>query len=226
MVLTPLLLTAVVGSILVGQLVSRLGTYKLLAIIGMLFSMAGSALLLRLNVHSTNTDVLLALLVLGAGMGFAMSLYSVIVQNALPTKIGQATAALTFFRSIGQTIGLASLGSVMLAAYAPAFAQALSAQVKQIIPASFLATFNNPEVLLSPTAQQQLHAQASRFGPQGATVLNALLDAVRVGLAQGIHNVFLLSLGVMILSFVLLLFLKEIPLRGKNESPTSIVKGK
>lgn len=53
------------------------------------------------------------MMVLGLGLGIGMSLYTLIVQNALPTKIGQSTATLTFFRQIGGTIALAAMGSVM-----------------------------------------------------------------------------------------------------------------
>lgn len=222
LILTPLLLTAVVGSIIVGQLVSRLGRYKVFAISGIILSLAGSVLLIRLDIHSTNTDVLVGMLVLGAGMGFSMALYSVIVQNALPTRIGQATAALTFFRSIGQTIGLAAMGSVMLSAYTPAFNNALPSTAKQVFPASFLAAFNNPEVLLSSGSQEQLRTAATRFGPQGTALLNPLLNAMKIGLVQGIHSVFVLSLAVMCISFVAVLFLKEIPLRGKRDVPSSM----
>jgi hypothetical protein len=43
--------------------------------------------LVRLDVNSSNNDVLLAMLVLGIGVGFGMSLYTLIVQNALPGKL-------------------------------------------------------------------------------------------------------------------------------------------
>src|SRR5215470_3738718 len=115
------MLTSVAGSIVSGQLVSRLGRYKWIAVVGMLVSVAGTVLLVRLDVNATNNDVLLAMLVLGLGLGFGMALYTLIVQNALPTKIGQATAALTFFRQIGGTIALAAMGSVMTSTYLPAF---------------------------------------------------------------------------------------------------------
>jgi hypothetical protein len=65
--MTPLMLTSVVGSVVSGQLVSRLGKYKWIAILGMLVSVAGVLLLARLDVNSSNNDVLLAMLVLGAG---------------------------------------------------------------------------------------------------------------------------------------------------------------
>src|SRR5207244_8774124 len=99
---------------------------------GMLVTVAGSWMLVRLDVHSTNNDVLIAMLVLGLGMGFGMALYTLIVQNALPQKIGQATSALVFFRSIGGTIGLAAMGSLMTSAYLPAFKSALSSSLGKL----------------------------------------------------------------------------------------------
>src|SRR5260370_5525292 len=65
LILTPLFLTFVVGSIVSGQLVSRLGKYKCLTIFGMITSIAGMLLLFRLEVNSGNTDVLLGMLLLG-----------------------------------------------------------------------------------------------------------------------------------------------------------------
>src|SRR5215470_10586346 len=211
---TPLLLTSVIGSIVSGQLVSRLGKYKWIAVLGMLVSVAGTVLLVRLDVNATNNDVLLAMLVLGLGLGFGMALYTLIVQNALPTKIGQATAALTFFRQIGGTIALAAMGSVMTSAYLPAFHNALPAAVMQVMPAQFLAAFNNPQILLSPTALAQIQSHAAAMGPQALALLQQTVEAVKIGLTQGIHNVFVLSLGLMIAGLVAVLFLKEIPLRG------------
>jgi EmrB/QacA subfamily drug resistance transporter len=214
LILTPLMLTSVVGSIVSGQLVSRLGRYKWIAILGMLVSVAGVVLLARLNVNSTNNDVLLAMLVLGVGLGIGMSLYTLIVQNALPTKIGQSTATLTFFRQIGGTIALAAMGSVMTAAYLPAFHSALPVAILHAVPAQFLAAFNNPQILLSPATLAQIESHAAALGPQSVAMLHQIIEAVKVGLAQGIHNVFVLSLGLMIVGLIAVFFLKEIPLRG------------
>lgn len=224
LILTPLMLTAIVGSVVSGQLVSRLGKYKWIAIFGMVVSVAGSFLLVRLNVNSSNNDVLLAMLVLGLGMGFGMALYNLIVQNALPQKIGQATSTLVFFRQIGGTIGLAAMGSVMTSAYLPAFKNALPSGVAQFVPAKFLAVFNNPQILLSPDALAKMQAGAAAKGPQALALFNQIIDAVRVGLAQGIHNVFILSLGLMIVGLVALFFLKEIPLKGGHRSTKETIE--
>src|SRR5581483_3162518 len=217
LILTPLMLTSMVASITSGQLVSRLGKYKWIAIVGMMISVVGTWLLVRLDVNATNTDVLLAMLVLGFGMG----LYNLIVQNALPRKIGQATSTLVFFRSIGGTIALAAMGSLMTTAYLPAFHNALPASVKQAIPAQSLSYFDNPQVLLSPDTQSQVHSKFIAFGPQGVQLYNSLINAVKIGLTQGIHNVFILSLAIMLIGMVAVFFLKEIPLRGGRTSRRS-----
>lgn len=111
--LIPLMITAMGGSIVSGLLVSRFGKYKIIALVGAVLSVGGSSLLLLLNVHSTQFDVELIMLGLGLGMGTSMSLYTLIVQNAFPTRIGESSAAMTFFRQIGSTIGLAAMGSVL-----------------------------------------------------------------------------------------------------------------
>ena len=219
LILTPLMLTSIVGSIVSGQLVSRLGKYKWLAILGMLISVGGTLLLARLSVTSGNSDVLIAMLVLGLGMGFGMSLYTLIVQNAIPGKIGQSTAALTFFRSIGGTIALAAMGSIMNTAYLPAFLSALPTSIKQAAVTSpkvaqFLGIFHNPQILLQPGVEAQLRAGAAQQGAAGLAVFNQVIEAVKVGLTAGIHNVFLMSVVIMVVGTIAVLFLKEIPLRG------------
>src|SRR6266568_1191599 len=218
LILTPLTLTSVFGSILAGQLVSRLGRYKWVAITGMAISIAGAGLLLRLGLQSSNTDVLVAMLVMGIGMGTGMSMYSLIVQNALPTKIGQATSTLTFFRSIGGTIALAAMGSLMNSAYLPGFQDALPANVKQALPAKILDAFSNPQVLLSPDTLAQVRAEFAAQGLQGLALYNQLIEAMKAGLVQGLHDVFILSTVVLSVGLVALFFLKEIELRGGRAS--------
>src|SRR5438874_4851663 len=225
LVLTPLTLTLVVGSVVSGQLVSRLGKYKWLAITGMLASVGGTLLLLRLDVNTDKTAVLLALLVFGLGMGVGMSLYTLIVQNAIPNKIGQATAALTFFRSIGGTTALAAMGSVLNSAYLPAFNNALPHAIKQLATvqpraAQFLRIFNNPQVLLQPDVEAQFLTQAMHQGPAAVTMFNQVIESVKVGLSAGIHDVFLMIMVIMVVGTIAVLFLKEIPLRGGRQKAT------
>ncbi len=218
LLLSPLMMGLIVSSVIAGLLVSRFGKYKWIAFVGMAITIGGSLLLLRLDVNSTNRDLITAMIVLGVGLGFSMSLYTVIVQNALPKMIGQATSGLTFFRSIGGTIAVAAMGSILTSAYVPGFHAAISTQVKTIIPAKVLNIFDNPNVLLSSDIQKKLLTQFAAFGPQGKALYGQLIEAVKIGLTSGIHNVYVLSTVLMCIGFVAVFFLKEIPLRGGKKS--------
>jgi len=221
LLLSPLMLGLIVSSVISGQLVSRFGKYKWIAVVGMAIAIGGSLLLQRLDVNSTNTDLIIAMIVLGVGLGFSMSLYTVIVQNALPEKIGQATSGLTFFRSIGATIAVAAMGSLLTSTYVPSFHDAIPARIKGIIPAKIISAFDDPNVLLSSDIQKQLLASFSAFGSQGKALYAQLLEAVKVGLTSGIHNVFVLSTVLMCVGFIAIFFLPEIPLRGGRRSAAS-----
>jgi len=231
LLLTPLMGGLIFSSIVSGQLVSRFGKYKWIAFVGMAITIGGSLLLQRLGVNSTNTDMVIAMIVLGLGLGFSMSLYTVIVQNALPNKIGQATSGLTFFRSIGSTIAVAAMGSLLTSAYVPGFHNAIPASVKAVVPTKFLSVFDNPNVLLSADTQKQVLAGFSSFGTRGGALYNQLLEAVKVGLTSGIHNVFVLCTVLMVVGFVAIFFLKEIPLRGgkkkaaRSQAPEDAAEG-
>ncbi len=204
------------GSILSGLLLSLFGKYKWVAILGVVISIVGTVLLVRLDVHASDAQLLVGMLVLGLGVGSGLAVYTVAVQNALPQKMGQVSSALTFFRQLGGTVGLAAMGSVLTSTYIPAFHNALPATLKQGLPSGALAVFDNPLILLSPGALAQVHAGFAGYGSQGLALFNGVLEAVKIGLAQSIHNVFILCLAIMIVCLVLVWVLKEIPLRGER----------
>jgi EmrB/QacA subfamily drug resistance transporter len=216
--LVPLMAGMIFSSIVSGQLVSRFGKYKWIAFVGMAITIGGSLMLQRLGMASTAWDLIIAMIVLGLGLGFSMSLYTVIVQNAFPDRIGEATSGLTFFRSIGGTIAVAAMGSILNSTYVPGFHNALSATVKTILPANLLGTFDNPNVLLSSATQHQLQSALSHFGPVAQTLYAQLMQAVKIGLTSGIHDVFVLSTILMVIAFLAIFFLREVPLsNGKRD---------
>jgi MFS family permease len=224
--LTPMMLSLIVASIVSGQLVSRFGRYKWVAILGAAIGVVGGLLLLRLNVNSSPNDLWTAMVVLGLGLGFGMSIYTVIVQNALPTRLGEVTAALTFFRQIAATVALSAMGSLLVSAYQPAFKAALSNQVKQFASLAqqrhidILGFFSNPNILLSSDTQAKMTHLFSQF-PNGMQIYVQLMYAVKVGLTRGVQDVFLFSNVFLGLALVMTFFLKEIPLRGSNRAKTS-----
>jgi EmrB/QacA subfamily drug resistance transporter len=214
--LIPFALFSIAGAVIGGQITTATGRYKLQALAASVLMIVGVLLLLGLDVHSNLLDVLLALAPLGIGVGSSLALFIVVIQNAMPQqKIGQATAAAIFFRQIGQSLGLAAIGSVVIGSYVPAFYNALPSGLKQALPAQIIKVFENPLVLLSQDAMVKIGAGFEHFGAQGHAAFQAVLDAVRVGLTESIHQGFVVCLVLMVLTLVVVLFLKEVPLRSK-----------
>jgi EmrB/QacA subfamily drug resistance transporter len=217
--LIPFALFSIAGAVIGGQITSATGRYKLQALAGAVLMIVGVLLLLRLDIHSSVFDVLLALIPLGIGVGSSLALSIVVIQNAMPQqKIGQATAVALFFRQIGQSLGLAAIGSVVISAYVPAFHNALPSGLKQALPAQIIKVSENPLVLLSPDAMVKIRAGFEHYGAQGHAAFQAVLDAVKVGLTGSIHQGFVVCLILMVLTLVLLLFLKEVPLRSEQHA--------
>src|SRR5207244_4372723 len=151
------------------------------------------------------------------GLGMLMSLFTIVVQNAFPfSKLGQVTAAISFFRSIGGTIGVAVLGSIMTNRFIGGLQANLPASVKQAIPADKLALFENPELLMSPEAMTRVQQGFGALGPQGPQLFNQLLQAIRLSLSQAITELFYIGVASMLVAFISTLFLEEIPLRKSH----------
>jgi EmrB/QacA subfamily drug resistance transporter len=216
LILVPFMLTSIGGSVLSGLALTLTGKYKWVAILGLVIAIVGTFLLVRLDASSSYTQLLIAMLVLGIGVGSGLAVYTTVVQNVYPNKIGAASSTLVFFRQLGGTIGLAAMGSVLVSNYIPAFHAALSDTLQHLLPASLLSAFDNPLILLSPDALSRVHAGFAGYGAQGTAAFNMLLQAVKTGLAQSIHNVFVLSLVVILFGLIAVFFLKEIPLRERK----------
>ena len=133
-VLTPLMLGAVTTSFLSGQLVSRTGRYRWNVVFGPGVLTAGMVLLWRMNVHTTNRQAALAMVVAGIGIGSMMQVFVLSVQNAVArARIGAATALTQFSRQMGATIGVTVMG-VIVNQGLPAGAAARGTQIHRLPP--------------------------------------------------------------------------------------------
>ena len=205
--LTPLMMGAVTGSILTGQLNLRLKSYKPSAVAGSILVAAGMIVFAQMDANTVRLQVVIGMILAGFGMGLLNPVYTVAVQNVAPRhQMGAATASTTFFRSIGSTMGVAIFGSVLLTNYHHDFA----AGVPPGVPAEGLRLFSNPLML----AQMRPQLEAA-FGPNGQDLLKTLLGNVRTSLIHGLQLIFISSAVLMTLAIFLHVFLKNIPLRGK-----------
>ncbi len=219
-VTTPMMIGFIVSSIAGGQILSRTGRYKFLAVGGFAVAAVGLFLLSRMGVTTSNGIVVRNMIIMGLGIGVSMSLFTIIVQNAFPfSYLGQVTASLTFFRSMGSTIGIAVFGSIMTNQFQRALAHNLSPALTRAIPPRQLAAFKNPQVLLVPGAAGHIQQAFARLGPQGLTLFRQLMGAIRVSLTSAITDLFFVGGCAMILALIAVLFLPELPLRTRNQAP-------
>jgi EmrB/QacA subfamily drug resistance transporter len=97
-----------------GMLITRYGKWKIYLVLGGIFLLAGFGMLSTID-HSTNVVLLgVFLFVLGLGMGMSMQNLVLAVQNSVAAAdLGAASSTVTFFRSMGGTIGVSVLGAVL-----------------------------------------------------------------------------------------------------------------
>lgn len=211
--LTPLMLGAVTGSLAGGQLVSRIGRYKGVALAGSVLVALGMMVFADMHATTPTRYVIYGMLVAGFGMGLVQPVYTIAVQNVAPRRqMGAATSSTIFFRSIGSTVGVAAFGSIMLTRYHADFTRALPAGV----PASTLPYFDNPLLLMQ--VRPQLEAT---FGRQagGLELLQTLYGNARASLENGLHLIFIWSAVLMVLAVALHARLRSEPLRTRVIEP-------
>jgi len=100
------------ASTLAGRFMYKIGS-KTTAVFGAVLIMAGSAWLLLVNTGSPYWYFVGVMIVIGFGMGCSFTPLTVLVQSAVGWNLrGAATASNTFSHSLGQTVGIALLGTV------------------------------------------------------------------------------------------------------------------
>jgi EmrB/QacA subfamily drug resistance transporter len=110
----PMVIGTLGASIVIGALISKLGRWKAFVITGASLLIVGLVMMSRIHFDTSMWFVGAAMFVLGNGVGMLMQNLVLVVQNTLPaTKLGSGSAAVTFFRSLGGTIGVTVLGSVL-----------------------------------------------------------------------------------------------------------------
>lgn len=222
--ITPMMLSVVASSVVAGQLLSRTGKYRVLGVVGMIFLSGGMFLLSTMNVSTPIWQTIAFMMVMGLGLGVAMPLYNIVVQNAFPvSRLGVVTSAITFFRSIGGTVGLAILGAVVNNRFQGeivAELQKRSPQVAAGMPAGFASNLT-PQALVNPQAIEGIkQAIGARVPAQLVTpIVDAIVGAMKPALATATTEAFLIGGATLMIAIVATALLKEIPLRKSNERP-------
>lgn len=111
--LTPMSLGWPIGAMLIGRLVVSRG-YRQLSLMGMFLITLGSLSLSMINMTTPSWILVLIMFVMGMGFGLSMTVFTVVVQSAVDWSMrGAATSTNTFLRVLGQTLGIAVLGTIL-----------------------------------------------------------------------------------------------------------------
>jgi EmrB/QacA subfamily drug resistance transporter len=215
LVLSPMMLGFVLGSLIGGQITTRTGRYKVQTIIGMAIGVVGMFLLSRLSASTTIAQASVAMAVTGIGVGAVFPTLSVVVQSAFPYRmLGTANAARQFFNNLGAVMGVPIMATIVI--------ETLKNELPKYLPAAAgprlaQAATSGAQGLIAGQSQGLTQA----FGKLPPTVAHQVLNAIRVSLATGVERAFLLATVLAALGLIITFFLPEIPLRGTiQDHPT------
>jgi EmrB/QacA subfamily drug resistance transporter len=109
----PLMAGLIISSVGSGLIVSRTGKYKWLLVGAIVLMGVATALMTQLTAETALPIVWFWMFLAGLGVGPTFSVFTIVVQNAVPFhQLGVATSNLTFFRQIGGAVALAVVGTI------------------------------------------------------------------------------------------------------------------
>jgi len=188
----PMILGSTLSATLSGQLITRLGRWKVFLVAGAILMVVGFGLLGTID-HTT--DMVLVggyLAVLGIGMGMTMQNLVLAVQNTVkPSDLGAASSTVTFFRSLGGTVGVSVLGAVLASRVASLTTEGLGAAGVAV-----------PEGGSGDVSIASLNDLPPALG-----------DIVRAAYGDGTATIFLVAGALAVISAIAIAFIKEVPLR-------------
>ncbi|WP_436740440.1 MDR family MFS transporter [Streptomyces sp. BBFR102] len=186
----PMIGGLLVSSTVAGQLISRTGRWKGYLVAGGITMTAGLAMLSTIGADTHFGLLSLYMAILGIGVGMLMQNLVLAAQNDVPAQdLGTATSVLSFFRSLGGTVGVSVLGAILANRVAGEMAKGLG----------------------------QAGIAPEGGGGHAVPDMTQLPDALRpivenaYGVATG--DLFLISTPFAVLALIVVLFIKEKPLK-------------
>jgi EmrB/QacA subfamily drug resistance transporter len=205
----PQSIAVMIASIVAGQLISRLGHYRLFGVISMVIICSGMFLLSRLNTGSLYWHVIMCNVIIGFGLGVTMPVFTIAIQNTVPySLLGVATSSNTFIRSFGGSIGLAVLGSIMNNRFLSGFTGSIPEAVRNAVPIDEItALAHNPQALVNPAAQLQLKEMLTQPG-MAPNIFDLVMQTLREALSSAISGSFLIGFMILLVGLLAAFFFK------------------
>jgi EmrB/QacA subfamily drug resistance transporter len=189
----PLIAGLFLASTASGQIITRTGRWKAFLVSGGLLLTAGAATLGLIRYDTPYWQVAVYMALLGLGVGMMMQNLVLAVQNQVSVAdLGAASSLVTFFRSLGGAVGVTALGAV------------LGNRVTHFVSDGLAAL----HVKAAPGAEGGI--------PDVAALPSPVRGVVESAYGHGIADVFLYAAPLALVSFLLIVFVKEVPLRTRS----------
>jgi len=189
----PLILSLALASAIAGRVISATGRWKPFLVAGAVLIAAGLGLLGFTGRDTPYWQLALAMGLLGLGLGTMLQNLVLAVQNQVsPRELGAATSSVSFFRTLGGTIGVSALGAV------------LAARVGHVVTDGLAK-------LGVPAGAGSLARPAELPAPVRAVVEDAY--------GQATGAIFQYAAPLALVALVCVLFIREVPLRTTNAIP-------
>jgi len=212
LLMVPMVLGLMSGSIISGQITSKTGKYKLFMVSGTAMMTVAYAYLATIKFDWQIWQVSIGMILLGLGLGQLMQTLTIAAQNAVSGQdVGVATSSATFFRQMGGTLGVAVFLSILFNEVGNKAGQ-IQEGIKAAIQAN-PALIKDLDKLGGGQALGDLISSDSSFLK---TLNPALAAPIKQAFAESSALVFLWAGLVVVVAFVVSLFVKEIALRSKS----------
>ncbi|PYV04907.1 MAG: MFS transporter [Acidobacteria bacterium] len=184
--LTPFLLGWVSLAVVGGRLMLKVG-YRPTVLAGLVVLTASFILLSRFDATTPRWKLLTDVAAMGGGMGLVMFALLIAMQNSVDrSQLGIATSLNQFSRSIGQTVGIAVMGTVMMLSISAHLGEVQ--RTSGLSQAEVARAAHNLNALVDPALRAQMPP--------------SLLKAMAGVLGSALHNVFLVGVVLAALALV------------------------
>ncbi|WP_460945802.1 MDR family MFS transporter [Okibacterium endophyticum] len=200
----PMIGGMLIASTIVGNLITRFGVWKPYMIAGAMSLTAGMGLMGTIHYDTSYLLVSIYMFLMGAGIGMVMQNLVLVVQTAVhPRELGVASSGVTFFRSLGGTIGVSAMGAV-LASQVTAHLSNSADALKQAIAS------------LGERGAEVAAALQSGTLPDVSELPERVRVIVESAYGSGVADIFLVAAPVALISLLAIVFLPKQELGTKT----------
>jgi len=229
-------------SIASGQVISRIGRYKIFMQVGFVVATVCVLLLSILDPGSQYWQEAIIMVFIGMGMGVAMPTLNLAIQNEFEQRdLGVATSSSQLFRSLGSTIGTAAFGALLTAGItaniagieSTAYVTQLSkspavSKIGSLSDSNTLLSLNMPDLKSQVTKQADSAINALQLPETVKTQQKQVFadnqkefsQKITTAFSNSLHTIFYVASSLMAVATVLVFTLKERELKSARPSDT------